>query len=52
MKADIPQPKPEKNRDKASFKTMKIDELKGIAKERGITVPNKIKKDDLIKLLS
>lgn len=32
-------------------KTMTVAELTKIAKERGITVPNKIKKDDLLKLL-
>lgn len=52
MKADVAQPKIEKSTKVGISKTMKVDELKEIAKERGITVPNKIKKDDLIKLLS
>ena len=52
MKADIAQPKPEKTRDKASFKTMTVPELKKIAKARGITIPSKMKKDDLIAALS
>lgn len=52
MKVDIDQPKPEKTSDKASFKTMTVPELKKLAKARGITIPSKIKKDELIKALS
>ena len=51
-KADIAQPKPEKTRDKASFKTMTVAELKEIAKEKGIAGVSKMKKDELIKALS
>ncbi|PSB31808.1 Rho termination factor N-terminal domain-containing protein [Chlorogloea sp. CCALA 695] len=52
MKADIAQPKPEKTRDKASFKTMTVAELKEIAKEKGIAGVSKMKKDELIAALS
>ena len=51
-KVDIEQPKLEKTRDKSSFKTMTVAELKEIAKERGITVPSKMNKPALIAALS
>lgn len=43
---------PEKTSNGGSFKSMTVTELKKIAKERGMTIPSKMKKDDLIKALS
>lgn len=51
-KADVDKTMPEKTSDVGSFKSMTVTELKKIAKERGIPISSKIKKDDLIKLLS
>lgn len=50
--ADVVKTPPKETSNGASFKTMTITDLKKIAKERGITVPSKIKKDELIAALS
>jgi hypothetical protein len=51
-KADVAKATPEKTSVGSNFKTMTVAQLKKIAKEKGITIPSKIKKDDLIAVLS
>jgi Rho termination factor, N-terminal domain len=52
IEANVEPPKSEKTSDESSFKTMTVPELKKLAKEKGITGANKMKKDALIAALS
>ncbi|WP_009633791.1 Rho termination factor N-terminal domain-containing protein [Synechocystis sp. PCC 7509] len=51
-KVDVDKKMSDKTNDGGSFKTMTVAELKKIAKARGMTIPSKIKKDELIAALS
>ena len=40
------------NKNEKNLKNLKVSDLKDLAKQRGLKVPNGAKKDDIIKLLN
>jgi Rho termination factor, N-terminal domain len=48
----VPQPRPDTITDASLLKTLPVKELKDMAKKRGIAGLSKMKKDDLVKILS